>query len=147
MHLPEIRKTHFVLILVAFFIFRAMAIYAQPEEILLEHQPEVDSRERPPVLFPHEKHMDIYGCLDCHHAYDKGENVLDEGDLEDGSPAAQCVTCHDFKNNCSIQRLFHKQCLGCHVKKGKTNEKKGPRQCNGCHVPLGKSKILHFKQK
>lgn len=125
------------------FILNAMIIYAQPEEILLEHKPLNDTRERPPVMFPHEKHMDSYACLDCHHRYKNGENILDEAELEDGNPAAQCMGCHDFETNCELQRIFHNQCLACHVQKG--NERKGPRQCNGCHVPQKKGKIIHLK--
>ncbi len=140
--MQKIKKQYLVLVLILACIFRTAFLYAQPEEILLKHDSLDGERDRPPVLFPHELHMDNYECLDCHHKYEKGENVLDEAELEDGNPSAQCITCHEFKTNCCLQKVFHKQCMGCHVEKRKPGEKKGPRKCNGCHTPQRNQKLF-----
>ena len=59
---------------------------AQPETLTLT-SPAFQTRERPPVPFPHGRHMEgDLSCKDCHHRYEQGKNVLDESDLEPGKP-------------------------------------------------------------
>jgi len=108
-------------------------VHAQPEEILLNHIKDFKIKRRPPVTFPHELHMERFECLDCHHRYEKGKNVLDESELEEGSPAAKCSTCHSLKNKCDLKNAFHRQCLNCHVNNKVPGEPTGPRMCVGCH--------------
>lgn len=92
------------------------------------------------VVFPHEEHMDMLECLDCHHDYQNGENVLDEDDLEEGNPDIQCASCHSPKLNCfssssklSLRHAFHQQCVGCHRKARLNREVSGPEFCGECH--------------
>ncbi|MBW1898994.1 MAG: cytochrome c3 family protein [Deltaproteobacteria bacterium] len=113
--------------------FPGSMIFAQPEEIILNHTENSKEKRRPSVIFPHELHMESYECLDCHHKYENGENVLDEDELEEDNPAAKCSGCHDLENKCDLQKTFHRQCLNCHVNNKIPGEKPGPRMCIGCH--------------
>jgi hypothetical protein len=101
--------------------------------------PDNDSvhRQRPPVLFfekYHDRHMENQDCLDCHHKYKNGENILDEGDLEDGDPEIYCASCHNNNEKYDLQQAFHRQCMGCHDRLSAANMKTGPSLCGECHV-------------
>ncbi len=106
-----------------------------------------NAKQRPQVSFSHEDHMGMgeSGCLECHHKYENGENVLDDGELggaeyeetmildvnaPEDSSGYECATCHGNKtiSKMSAMDAFHKQCIGCHEK-----EKKGPVLCGECH--------------
>ena len=93
-------------------------------------------RQRPPVMFIekyHDQHMENQDCLDCHHKYENGENILDEGDLEDGSSEIYCASCHNNKKS-DLQEAFHGQCMGCHDRLSAENMQTGPSLCGECHV-------------
>jgi len=107
---------------------------AQPDDIVLNHENAFKTKRRSVVNFPHGRHMENYGCLDCHHRYEDGENVLDEDELEEGNPAAVCSTCHGLKTDCDLHKAFHCLCLDCHAKESKAGVATGPRQCKGCHT-------------
>ena len=68
--------------------------YAQEAIIELNADPEV-AQQRSAVAFSHDLHMGLYECLDCHHKYEDGVNVLDEDDLVEDSPEVNCAACHD----------------------------------------------------
>jgi hypothetical protein len=102
-------------------------------------------KQRPPVAFTHESHMGNYECLQCHHRYENGQNVMSEDELTDIEPestitldinlnddasAIKCASCHNNKTVTKIKsrEAFHKQCIGCHEK-----ESKGPVLCGECH--------------
>ena len=110
-----------------------IGVHAQPDDIILNHESTFVKKRRSAVPFPHGLHMENYACLDCHHKFKDGENILDEDELEDGNPAAQCVTCHDLNSNCNLHKAFHIQCLDCHVEESGKGINSGPRQCRGCH--------------
>lgn len=108
---------------------------------------EAGSKQRPPVLFPHEMHFDVADdCLSCHHDIEDGENVLDEGLLSETEPdeimtlnsmnrdelgPVACLSCHgdDGKAEMDPMDVFHDQCITCH----ETNDA-GPVMCGECHV-------------
>ena len=124
----------------ATFIFLSLLILpslvlGQESELTLGDPPmhAQDKNQRPAVLFPHENHMDVLECLDCHHDYENGENVLDESDLEEESPAARCDSCHDFYSPSALRSVFHSQCIGCHRKARIKGEAAGPELCGECH--------------
>ncbi len=110
-------------------IVSVSSLYAQPETIDF-----CQDKERGPVTFPHEQHMDGYECLDCHHDMQNGENVLDEGDLEEGNPSAQCSSCHNSKAKIKAREAFHRQCMGCHDRFKMTTQTTGPSLCGECHI-------------
>ena len=102
---------------------------AQPETMVLK-SPAFQTRQRPPVPFPHGRHMEGgLSCKDCHHRYEQGKNVLEESDLEPGKPGIRCQECHG-----SLRDVFHRQCFGCHQKMAKEGRKNLPRYCGECHV-------------
>jgi hypothetical protein len=111
----------------------AQLLRAQPDEILLNHSKAFNHSRQHPVRFSHEKHMNDFDCLDCHHRYENKKNVLDKSVLEEGSPAAKCTTCHNPGSNCQLQAVFHKMCLSCHTQIQKSGRKGGPRLCIECH--------------
>lgn len=130
--MKSIQKTGWVFLTAALLAggtFFASSLWAQPEEIEF-----CKEKERGPVLFPHELHMSDLSCLDCHHDMQNGENVLDEGELEEGNPKAQCATCHDDKSKIKTREAFHRQCMGCHDSASLTAKKTGPSLCGECHT-------------
>jgi DNA-directed RNA polymerase subunit RPC12/RpoP len=57
--------------------------------------------------------MEAYECLDCHHDYKDGKNILDEEDIEeDGS--VECAQCHAKGTPIELKTAYHRQCMGCH---------------------------------
>ena len=126
-------KNAIIQFLILFFVFVPIVI-AQPDEILLEHNMSLKDRKRPPVYFNHELHMEEIDCLDCHHNYKNGENILDEDDLEEGNPAALCITCHKVEKSTDLEKTFHGSCFRCHIQESKKGNKNSPRICIGCHI-------------
>jgi c(7)-type cytochrome triheme protein len=107
-------------------------LYAQDEEIYIENTASYRSKSRPAVYFSHENHMEAYECLDCHHDYQNGENVLDEDDLEeDGS--AGCAACHSKEASIELKTAYHRQCMGCHRRANKQEADTLPITCQDCH--------------
>ncbi len=122
-------------ILITLLVCYAGSLYAQPETILINNSAKFKNKRRAPVMFNHEAHMETAECLDCHHRYEDGENVMEEDELEEGNPDVLCGSCHNVNSTCELQETYHGQCMGCHIKGRKTGESAGPRMCNGCHNP------------
>jgi hypothetical protein len=119
------RKTVALVTMVSFVLVLAVA-YAQEGIESLEHDVFAD-RQRPAAIFSHELHADTQGidCLECHHAYENGENVWDD------SQETDCTTCHGLEaagKTISAMKAFHTKCKGCHEEKGE-----GPVTCGECH--------------
>ncbi|MCF8068023.1 MAG: cytochrome c family protein [Desulfobacterales bacterium] len=125
-----------IILTVIMICFSASFVLAQPETITLnEVSDDTGSRERSPVTFEHESHMDSFECLDCHHDYDEsGENILDEGDLEEGNPDILCSACHNDDTKVDRQTAFHRQCMGCHIDERDGGNKAAPDMCGQCHL-------------
>lgn len=100
-----------------------------------------------PVTFSHKKHSAEYkvACSECHHKYEDGKNVWNEGD-----PVQKCQECHTErtikgekqlppeKQKLNLKLAFHNNCQGCHKKlKMKDREKYAdiPTTCAECHPP------------
>ena len=130
-------------------------LWAQPEEILLDHDVQffynknMPQKLRSATVFPHQLHLEAYDCLECHHDYRDGRNVLDEDELEEGNPDILCSACHDSQSNIDLKDAFHQQCVGCHIESrpryfisGRGIQWKsilspgssGPRCCGECHL-------------
>ncbi len=93
--------------------------------------------QRPPVLFlenHHDQHMENQDCLECHHKYENGRNILDEGDLEEDNVETSCASCHNNHGKYDLRQAYHKQCIGCHHRLSTANMKTGPILCGECHV-------------
>lgn len=111
---------------VSFILSVSSVLYAQPEEIEL-----CVDKNRGPVLFPHELHMDGYDCLDCHHDYQDGKNVLEDAEEADD---LTCASCHNAEAKIKVREAFHGQCMGCHDRYKMTTKKTGPSLCGECHI-------------
>ncbi len=108
--------------------------YAQEEILNLNADPAA-ARQRTPVAFSHDLHMGLYECLDCHHKFENGVNVLDEDDLVEEAPEVSCGACHDDAASIDRQRAYHRLCMGCHIEVRKAGEASGPEMCGACHLP------------
>jgi hypothetical protein len=107
-------------------------LYAQDDEIYIENTASYRSKSRPAVYFSHENHMEEVDCLDCHHDYQDGKNILDEDDLEDDGSAG-CVACHSKEASIETKTAYHRQCMGCHRRTNKQEAASLPVTCQGCH--------------
>ena len=128
--MPELKKNS-LLIVFCLFLFAGI-------EFLIMGQCPVNGtcpdnrRER--VGFPHERHMAVYDCLDCHHVYDEQKNnVLDSAELYDGNPEIKCSFCHTPDSAIASARAFHRSCIRCHNQKDMPGHATGPNMCGECH--------------
>lgn|GEM_PF-4783761 len=98
-----------------------------PEEIMLMAL----SRKLPPVLFPHEKHveMGLAHCGNCHH--------------KDPKDVKGCYTCHlhepEEEKTPNYQNAHHGLCHPCHKARNK-GEEVPPVKCLNCHKKENKEK-------
>ena len=110
-------------------------VNAQPDKMILDLSAISGKTTRPPVSFPHNRHVEAgLSCKDCHHIYENGKNVLDESKLEEGNKGIRCSACHGPKSQANLEQAFHNQCVGCHTKYEKEKKKTGPRYCGECHI-------------
>jgi len=85
----------------------------------------------PKVLFSHEKHFNGYQikCKSCHHAYENGKNVWQEG------MTTLCSDCHG-DSKAELVNAYHMNCWGCHKKLRQQYEKADApsSDCMNCHI-------------
>jgi hypothetical protein len=111
-----------------------------PDELTIENTG-YKTDKKGPVKLSHKKHADKkesngygVGCLECHHKYENGKNVLKEGD-----PIQKCAECHSpLKKEGKVLKLnlsYHKNCKTCHKEINKKDPNKKPpfKKCTGCH--------------
>jgi c(7)-type cytochrome triheme protein len=123
------------LITMTFILITGPSLMAQSDKMTLDSSKGLSGKKRPPVTFPHNLHTEKgLSCKDCHHLYEKGENVLDESKLVEGNKEIQCSACHGPKSRLNLEQAYHGQCIGCHKKPMKDQKKTPPRYCGGCHV-------------
>jgi len=134
--MADLTKKIWILLIVCFAVavisIAFTALYAETNDGTTLHE-----RTRPSVDFfdrYHDLHMENFQCLDCHHKYIDGKNVLDEEDLEEGNPNILCSSCHTEKSQINFTRAFHEECIGCHDRLSAKGEKTGPSLCGECHV-------------
>ncbi|NWF91800.1 MAG: cytochrome c3 family protein [Syntrophaceae bacterium] len=124
-----------ILLIAALLSITTTDLMAQQDSLLLNHPEIFLNRQRPPVTFPHNRHVEGGpSCKDCHHQYKNGENSLDESTLQEGNPEIRCSACHHSRSGIHLREAFHYQCLSCHKKNEKERKKTGPRFCGGCHL-------------
>lgn len=85
---------------------------------------------RPAATFAHDQHNEKAGvedCVLCHHGGSDG--VQDTESSTEGTPCADCHAAQADKGATSLNRAYHRQCIGCHEQSGK-----GPLACGQCHV-------------
>ena len=96
-----------------------------------------ERRQRPSVNFLdtfHDGHMVNLNCLDCHHRYEDGENVLEEADLYGGGDEIRCASCHYPGSGLDLMDAYHRLCIGCHDRESRGGTVNGPVLCGECHV-------------
>jgi hypothetical protein len=106
-----------------------------PDDILLENEDYKKDRKGP-VPFSHLNHSEDYevACDQCHHEYDDGKNVWQEGDT-----VKKCGDCHDPKETKGdikkLQLAFHRNCKNCHKELAKEgiSEDAPFKKCGDCH--------------
>ena len=111
-----------------------------PDDIMISNEG-YKTDKKGPVKLSHKKHFDKkenggygIGCLECHHKYENGKNVLKMGD-----PIEKCSKCHDPKKKqgktLKLNVAYHKNCKNCHKAiNEKDPSKKAPfKKCNDCH--------------
>ena len=106
-----------------------------PDEITIQTEG-YKARKKGPVEFSHSDHAENYDteCKECHHVYEDGKNVWEEGDH-----VKKCVECHDPNvSKGKVKKLmiaYHKNCKDCHkqrVKDGLSDD--APyKKCKDCH--------------
>jgi len=106
-----------------------------PDEILIDNKIYKTDRKGS-VYFTHTEHAESYvdACDACHHEYENGQNVWEEGQY-----VQKCSACHDpQKRNGNVRKLniaYHKNCKGCHKMLADEGETEAPyRQCTDCHA-------------
>jgi hypothetical protein len=106
-----------------------------PDEILIDNKIYKTDRKGS-VYFTHTEHSESYvdACDACHHEYEDGQNVWEEGQY-----VQKCSACHDpQKRNGNVRKLniaYHKNCKGCHKMLAEEGETEAPyRQCTDCHA-------------
>ena len=110
-------------------------VLAQDDVMVIFHKDVFKRPERPPVVFPHEKHVEALGdesCAKCHHIYDedKHELVYEEGE------ESSCADCHGLKDENSqpsLMNAYHISCIKCHRELAKAHKETGPYTCGECH--------------
>jgi predicted CXXCH cytochrome family protein len=120
----------FVIIAGLVCVFAFGPAYSQEEiKVLADKAFEVEGRQRPAAVFPHEEHNETAGldeCSTCHHQYEGDTKVEDES--TEGQP---CSDCHNVKQGHPtrpLMKAYHNLCKGCHEENGK-----GPVTCGECH--------------
>lgn len=103
-----------------------------PEQIVLS-VPEGQEARKAEVEYPHQDHIMMFGCSECHHNWDHTE--MDQPDA--------CVSCHDdFKDRRAAEsyyNAFHNRdsthsCIGCHGQMTEESEDiNPPTRCSDCH--------------
>ena len=143
----QAKKVFFVGILAAIFclVFGHLLVSAAsqnsaeeqefPDEILIDN-PIYRPDRKGAVYFSHAEHAEGYvdACEACHHDYQDGKNVWEEG-----QPVQKCAECHDpQKRDGKVRKLniaYHKNCKGCHRKLAGEGDTRAPyRQCTDCHA-------------
>ncbi len=76
--------------LVAALMLAPYIISAQMPEYLIDNEDIYTSKKKPSVLFDHDLHTAVADCMDCHHYYKDGENVLEHFDLFEGAKGCDC---------------------------------------------------------
>lgn len=107
-------------------------VFPQPEELFIENGKDGLRSSRPGVMFHHELHMESHECLDCHHDYQDGENVLDESELEEDGNAS-CGACHVKSASIDLKTAYHRQCIKCHRTLNREADYTLPITCQDCH--------------
>jgi len=140
--MPKIQHVRVLRLIPALWILLVLEVasplrngWTQEESYILRHENIFGKLQRPPVIFPHEKHMEIMeqkGCGVCHHLYNEYKRALY---YEQGEERA-CTDCHGIHREGSAPSLmhaYHGSCMRCHRIMVKTRRASAPTTCGECH--------------
>jgi hypothetical protein len=117
------------------FLYVGGGVAAQEDVYEVGHEDVFGKLERPPVVFPHGRHMDALeqeGCGFCHHVFDEDAGALVPVD----DPVTGCTECHGAKkedDKPALRQAFHGSCTVCHRDAKKTGQASPPVTCGECH--------------
>lgn len=125
----------FLTVLAALFLALG-SVGAQDAIITLKNTKMFETLERPPVLFPHEKHAKLYqDCVQCHHDNEHKAGKTETVWSGDGQPCSQCHKREQVDKRLPLRTAFHENCTGCHHALSKEgSDRSGPVTCGECHV-------------
>lgn len=111
------------------------AVVDVADVIMIDNKDGYERARQGPVELTHKLHAEDYevSCRECHHVYENGENVWQEGDH-----VQKCYECHDHNEDRNgamrLQNAFHTNCQGCHREVAQQGFENAPtRRCNDCH--------------
>jgi hypothetical protein len=133
-----ITKPYLVLMIVflsaLFALPSALADAESPDKVMINNDGYQPDRKGP-VHFSHAAHTGNYDirCEVCHHEYEDGVNIWQEGDV-----VLSCNECHEADTEDSgmlrLKMAYHKSCQGCHKKEPLRVSGAAPyNRCNVCH--------------
>jgi hypothetical protein len=97
---------------------------------------DLGGKTQPNSLFSHDLHAETYqvSCDTCHHVYENGKNVWQEGD-----PVQLCSDCHGG-SKAELVNAYHMNCWGCHkrIKQDYSAADAPTSNCAKCHIPRDK---------
>jgi len=94
-----------------------------------DHRPDVGFLDQ-----YHDMHIDLVDCMNCHHDYENGENVLTLDALEYGEAETRCRTCHTPESKINGSEAFHGQCIPCHDRMRAKDKNVKASLCGECHA-------------
>jgi hypothetical protein len=132
------RHKHVFFAVIAVMVFLAFGIShleAQSTENIIAHKDIFGNLQRPPAIFSHDLHMDVFsnlGCGVCHHVVEEnsGELVYRQGE------EVTCKDCHGKEKKGrapALREAYHGSCTACHRSAIANQQKSGPVTCGECH--------------
>ncbi len=111
------RYDSMILLIAIILSLAATDLKAQQDHIWLNHPKVFMKRERPPINFPHNRHVEGgLSCKDCHHQYKNGENVLDESTLQGRESGDSNVLLVSPDPESIFRKAIHYNIMSCHKK-------------------------------
>ncbi len=118
-------------IIILIVIFSVTLFASDIPDIINLYSNKKSQMQRKPIIFNHGKHMKgNMGCLDCHHDYKNGQQIM-TGQRLRKMDNVRCTFCHEKGKD--LTDRYHKLCQSCHREYKNYNMKTGPLECGLCH--------------
>lgn len=118
--------------------------------------------EKPAVLFSHDLHTEALAkqnqdCFSCHLKEKKPQSLISDPALQSEPPERMSVKFKRLQDTTAgeVRRIYHDNCIRCHMDQWEKGVKAGPVVCGECHKegpleksarkPMGFTNSLHFK--
>ncbi|UCD33636.1 MAG: cytochrome c3 family protein [Desulfobacterales bacterium] len=125
---------------------QTLSFSGRPDAITIDTLKNLKELERTPVVFFHDRHTIALekknkDCTNCH--------------LSENDRMSPMFMRHEDSNQETVMNIYHNNCIGCHSKMLKADEKTGPIVCGECHrkkymvissrAPMGFDRSLHYR--